>query len=212
VKDLIVGTNNLNTRFDGVISGSGGVSKVGLGRLSLTNANTYTGGTTVSRGALLVSNVTGSATGTGPVTVSKGTFGGTGLVSGAATIGTATAAATLAPGGEAEPGTLSFLNTLTLNSLGSYKADLNSDSVTADQVIAVGITINSGATIILADSGSAALPSGTVFTIISNTAATPIGGSFSNLADGATVTIGNNTYQADYHGGDGNDLTLTVVP
>ena len=36
--------------------------------------------------------------------------------------------------------------------------------------------------------------------------------SFSNLPDGSTVTIGSNTFQADYEGGDGNDLTLTVVP
>jgi hypothetical protein len=31
------------------------------------------------------------------------------------------------------------------------------------------------------------------------------------LADGGTITVGNNTYQASYEGGDGNDLTLTVV-
>ena len=30
--------------------------------------------------------------------------------------------------------------------------------------------------------------------------------------DGGTITIGSNTFQADYAGGDGNDLTLTVVP
>jgi len=37
-------------------------------------------------------------------------------------------------------------------------------------------------------------------------------GTFSNLADGAIVTIGSNTFQANYEGGDGNDLTLTVLP
>jgi len=46
--------------------------------------------------------------------------------------------------------------------------------------------------------------------VINNTAATPIAGTFSNLADGATVVVGNNTFQANYEGGDGNDLTLTV--
>ena len=34
---------------------------------------------------------------------------------------------------------------------------------------------------------------------------------FSNLADGGTIVAGSNTFQADYEGGDGNDLTLTVV-
>ena len=33
-----------------------------------------------------------------------------------------------------------------------------------------------------------------------------------NLPDGATITSGNNTFQANYEGGNGNDLTLTVVP
>jgi hypothetical protein len=52
---------------------------------------------------------------------------------------------------------------------------------------------------------------GTVFTAIDNTAATQIAGPFSNLPDGAIVTVGSNTFQADYEGGNGNDLTLTVV-
>jgi hypothetical protein len=47
---------------------------------------------------------------------------------------------------------------------------------------------------------------------MSNTALTPISGAFSKLADGSTFTVGNNTYQADHAGGDGNDLTLTIVP
>ena len=38
----------------------------------------------------------------------------------------------------------------------------------------------------------------------------PIAGTFANLPDGATIKIGNNTFQANYEGGDGNDLTLTV--
>ncbi len=33
-----------------------------------------------------------------------------------------------------------------------------------------------------------------------------------NLPDGGSITVGNNTFQASYEGGDGNDLTLTVVP
>jgi len=62
------------------------------------------------------------------------------------------------------------------------------------------------------DVGTALLPPGTTFTVINNIAATPITGTFSNLADGAIITIGSNTFQTSYEGGDGNDLTLTVVP
>jgi hypothetical protein len=79
-------------------------------------------------------------------------------------------------------------------------------------VIAPGVTINSGAQISIDDLGTFALTAGTVFTVINNTAATPIAWTFSNLADNSTLTVGGNTYQASYEGGDGNDLTLTVVP
>jgi hypothetical protein len=56
------------------------------------------------------------------------------------------------------------------------------------------------------------LSQGFVLTLISNTSADPISGTFSNLADGSIVTIDGNNFQASYSGGDGNDLTLTVVP
>jgi hypothetical protein len=48
--------------------------------------------------------------------------------------------------------------------------------------------------------------------VIDNTAATLIAGTFSNLPDGSAFTANGNTYQANYEGRDGNDLTLTVVP
>jgi hypothetical protein len=48
--------------------------------------------------------------------------------------------------------------------------------------------------------------------VISNTSVNPISGTFSNLADGAIVNVKGNNLQASYTGGDGNDLTLTVVP
>ena len=53
---------------------------------------------------------------------------------------------------------------------------------------------------------------GTVITVISNTSATPISGRFFNLPDGFIVNVGGNNCQVSYFGGDGNDLTLTVVP
>jgi hypothetical protein len=56
------------------------------------------------------------------------------------------------------------------------------------------------------------LQSGLAYTIISNTSANPISGTFSNLAEGAIVNVNGNNLQASYTGGDGNDLTLTVIP
>jgi hypothetical protein len=56
------------------------------------------------------------------------------------------------------------------------------------------------------------LQQGTVLTAISNTSASPISGTFSNIADGAIMAVNGNNSQADYEGGDGNELTFTVVP
>ena len=62
------------------------------------------------------------------------------------------------------------------------------------------------------DIGSSVLPIGSLLMIIDNTAAIPIAGTFTNLADGGIITSDVNNFQASYEGGDGNDLTLTVVP
>jgi len=79
-------------------------------------------------------------------------------------------------------------------------------------VIANGAVIDSGAKFSLHPSRSNTLTTGQVFTVINNTAATPIAGPFHNLANGAIVNVNGNNLQASYTGGDGNDLTLTVVP
>jgi hypothetical protein len=93
----------------------------------------------------------------------------------------------------------------------TYKFELKSSTTAADKVVANGVTINS-ALFSFTDLGSAMLPTGTVFTLIDNTATIPIAGEFANLADGSIFTANGNNFQASYSGGDGNDLTLTVVP
>jgi hypothetical protein len=79
-------------------------------------------------------------------------------------------------------------------------------------VIATGVTIASGAQFSFKQLGNKQLTAGTVFTAIDNTSANPISGTFANLPDDSTFVVGSNTYQAEYQGGDGNDLSLTVVP
>jgi hypothetical protein len=79
-------------------------------------------------------------------------------------------------------------------------------------VIANGITINNGAMIALRGETTGISTQGLVLTLISNTSANDISGTFSNLPNDSIVTINGNNFQASYSGGDGNDLTLTVVP
>jgi autotransporter-associated beta strand protein len=213
---LIIGSNNLSATFSGIIgdAGLGGsLTKIGAGTLTLSNANTYTGGTTIDGGKLVVSNMTGSGTGTGPVQVNKGTLRGRGTIAGAVTLGTGSGpGAILSPGqGRTRPRTLNIQSTLTFNSDATYAFGLNSKTGIADKVVANGVII-SGAIFSFAEFGNTVLSPGTVFTAINNTTGTPITGIFSNLADGSTLIGGSNTYLVSYEGGDGNDLTLTVVP
>ncbi len=221
-RPLSVGRNNLNTSFSGVIrdggfgGGTGGsLIKIGRGKLVLSHANTYTGGTTVKRGKLIINNRKGSGTGSGLVQVNAGKLGGRGIISGLVNVGTGSGSgAVLAPGFETtvNPGSLTIQSALTFNSDATYKVQLNSTTSKADKVSAHGVTINGAAQFTFTDLGKSPLPNGTVFAVIDNTAATPIAGTFSNLPDGSTFTSNGNTYQANYEGGDGNDLTLTVVP
>ena len=53
---------------------------------------------------------------------------------------------------------------------------------------------------------------GQVFTVISNTSASPIVGSLHNPVNGKVLVVNGSNLQANHSGGDGNDLTLTVVP
>ncbi len=212
---LTIGSNNVDTTFSGVIQESGSLSKTGAGRLTLRGANTYTGGTTVSAGMLQVNNPAGSGTGTGPMQVNAGTLGGGGTIAGAVTVGSGSGAGSfLAPAaGTARKATLTLQSSLTLQSDATYTYTFKARGRKAntDEVIANGVTLN-GAEIDLQGTTQGVLRSGLVLTLISNTAATPIAGVFGNLPDASTFTLGRNTFLVDYQGGDGNDLTLKVVP
>ena len=211
---LSVGNNNLSTTFSGVIQESGGLTKAGTGTLTLTGANTYAGATTVTAGVLVVGNTTGSGTGTGAVNVNGGTLGGRGIIAGATTIGTGSGAgAFLTPSvASNQTGKLTLKKTLTFKSDSTYTYKLNTNNARADLVRAKGITIESGAQFAFQPKGNQTLTLGTVFTVLNNVSAAPISGIFANLPNNSTFTVGRNHYQASYEGGDGNDLTLTVVP
>ena len=130
----ILGANNTDATFGGVISSNSAVAgsvvivnKIGAGTLTLTGTNTYTGGTTVSGGTLRVSNPSVSGTGSGDLEIFAGaTLTGNGSISSATTIDNG---ATFVPGSPG--GTFTIANSLTLNdgSLLQFNLGTNSASV-----------------------------------------------------------------------------------
>ena len=100
---LTTGNDNTSTTFSGAISGAGGaLDKVGTGTFILDGDNSYTGGTTVSAGALVIGDFahpSAALSGGGAIAVGAGaTLGGYGSV-----IGDVTNRGVIAPG-SAAPG------------------------------------------------------------------------------------------------------------
>jgi fibronectin-binding autotransporter adhesin len=111
IKTLSVNQTTSGTFAGRILTGTGSrdiaLTKTGSATLTLTGANTYTGGTTVNAGTLFVNNTTGSGTGTGAVNVSAlATLGGTGTISGLTTVVST---------GVLSPNTTGTIGTLTLN-------------------------------------------------------------------------------------------------
>ena len=132
-------------------------------------------------------------------------------MSGAVTIGNGSGTkAFLAPGVNGAAG-LTTQSTLTFNADGTYSCEVDTGRAKADKITAKGVTINSSAVFSFIALDNQTLAQGTVFTVINNRSLNPIAGTFSNLPDGSTFTVGANTFQANYSGGDGNDLTLTAI-
>lgn len=71
-----IDTNGLTATFSGVLSdlsgNTGGLTKIGLGTLILSGANTYSGGTTIVEGTLQISADNNLGAISGPVTLSGG--------------------------------------------------------------------------------------------------------------------------------------------
>lgn len=196
-------------QIQGVINNSSGTGNpatalsVTGGEWTLSNANLYAGGTTVSGGTLLVTNTTGSGTGSAAVNVNAGTLGGNGIITQAVNV-----TGTIAPGLSIGP---LATGELTFNS-GTFAAELNSQSATADRLNVTGnLNINGTSTLSLSDIANTSTPMApnTVLTLVDYSLAWN-NVAFSGYADDSTFTLGANQFLINYN--DGTALTLTVVP
>jgi len=145
---LAVGAGNGNNTLDGTLalldgtSGTLGLVKRGSGTLSITAAQTFSGGLVISNGTVFIENNAGSGTGSGAVSAYGGTLAGSGIISGAVSV---ESSATLSPGASA--GRLTINNTLTL--AGNTTMEIDKANGTNDLVVAN--TVNYGGTLTVTD-------------------------------------------------------------
>lgn len=146
------------------------IEKDGVGTWAITGSSTYTGGTLISNGSLLVNNdpLTGSATGLGQVTVTAGaTLGGTGRIA------PAEGNNILISGGTLNPGLGRLANEagkLTLATLGAGMLTLENSSVLwLDLFSGAGLgdnTATASSADLLAISGQLTLGTGTTLRVL----------------------------------------------
>jgi len=145
-----VGANGHSGTFSGVIANGAWGSHVtvlvksGAGTQTLTGANTYSGGTTINAGTLLVNNTSGSGTGSSFVVVTNAntTLGGSGTMSGAVTMNAGTI---LSPGTNSTTGlTLTCNGGVTFSGGATALFDLSTSAAGANDKLAVTGTLTIG--------------------------------------------------------------------
>ena len=180
--------------YSGVMSGNGSLTKFNPGTLVLSGASTFTGGTTISTGALVVNGSLASA-----VAVDEGgTLSGIGTINAPVTI-----SGVLAPGvgGTGSIGTLTVRNSVTFGDGSFYRVDAESGG-RADRINASGaVTIGEAAVEVVAN------PAGTWAPNTSYTIVTASGGVSGQFAD-VTTDLAFLTPSLSYTGNNVN-LTLT---
>ncbi len=171
------------TIADAGVSATGTLNLNGSGTLVLASGNSYSNGTNINGGTLVVANASGSALGAGPVTVAGGATlaggGSTGAITGLVTVNSG---GTIAAGSAASS-VLSLAGGLTLNdgslmslNIGGGKFSLGGTSTltlnTGNETISVSGSITSAGTYVLLNGASAITGGGTLSLNTTNLVAT----------------------------------------
>ncbi len=196
-----VGLLNTTTNFDGNITDATGIIKDGTGAWILNGANTYTGITAVTNGALVLGNDGAASpnTSTFDLRASTAKLDVSALTSGTLNVGAAQSlrgngtvlgsvnvSGTLAPGQGI--GTLTVTNAVTL--AGSAVFELNRTNTPATNDLLAASAITAGGDLIVTNLGPD-LVKGSVFKLFS----VPVSGSFATVILPQTNATGSVTYQ-----------------
>jgi autotransporter-associated beta strand protein len=127
-----------NITLSGALGGTTLV-KTGNGTLTLGAANTYSGATAVTNGALIVNG----SIGTGAVTVTNATLGGVGTIGGATTL----QANSILAAGNGGIGTLTFTGNLTLDPASTNSFAVTTSGGASNKVAVVGALTPAGSTV-----------------------------------------------------------------
>jgi len=215
VRTLTAGGDDTSSTYSGALSGHGGLTKTGVGTLTLSNTSSYDGTTRVSGGAL---EVTGSIAASNAL-IDGGTLQGTGRVG--AITGTS---GHLHPGGS--PGILAS-GSLAMSPGFHFDVSLDGPAAGTDysQLDVTGAVDLGGATVGAALGYAPAWYSGggppDLLYIIKNDGADPVTGQFDGLPQMSQFDLLYNgttykamiSYQGDYDGGTltgGNDVVVAM--
>lgn len=165
----------------------------------------FTGSVAVNNGALFVDDPAALSNASG-VTVASGAFL---KGNGAASAVTIQSGGTIAPGHS--PGCITTAS-MTIN--GTYTEQIGGTNACTDydQLQITGNVDVTGGTLQTQLINGFTPTVGQTFKIIDNQGSNPLTGTFAGLAEGATFVNGGITFRISYVGGDGNDVTLTVIP
>jgi fibronectin-binding autotransporter adhesin len=123
------------TTLSSAIAGTGSLTKIGNGTLTLSGASTYSGPTALNAGGL---QINGGLSGNGAITTAAGTvLSGSGSMAGPVTVG-----GTFNPGPVNAAGGLTLNGGLTLSSGSALKVDLSGSNPSASDIVVVTGNLN----------------------------------------------------------------------
>jgi autotransporter-associated beta strand protein len=181
--------NTAATTFGGILSGAGGVTKLGSGSLMMSGANTYTGNTQVDAGALIYNGTWGAGAGSAITIGSSGLFGGIGTWKG-----------NLLNDGMVRPSAGGTVGKLTVN--GTYGGSGNlgiafASATSYDQLETSGNISLANTTLQPSLSGGYVPQSGTAFTnIVQSTGGTLGSTQFASIQPVSVTLVATPTYRA----------------